>query len=241
MTAPGPADLPIELDAWLRQLAGGRPAERIAALAGLSAADGNELNHPRIQDALIVALGDPEKAVRRVAVELIERAARRSPGWRERLGSALESPDSERRWAAAFALGRLGAPTAASLPVLLEHLGHADGDVRWAAHKLLVRLSSEEARVRDAALRLASQAASRTKKMALYLLRDLRRRDAELERLLLAALADSDRDVRLAAINVLIKLDIALPEARAELRRLEQDDPFAGVRRAAKTALLRLT
>jgi HEAT repeat protein len=190
-----------------------------------------------VQEALLATLDDPVKAVRRVAVEVVAQTARTRPRLAQHLRAALGSQQSNRRWAAAFALGQIGSPPSESLPVLLENLGHPDGDIRWSAHKLLVRLAPAEPRVRMEALRLAGGATDHTRKMALYLLRDLGTSDAELHRVVLAALQSPDHNVRLAAVNVLIKLRIDPPALLEQLRQLETADPVAGVRRAARAAL----
>jgi HEAT repeat protein len=218
-----------------------RPAQRIAALAELSRSGEEILDQPRVQEALFGVLADSVKAVQRVAVEVVVQAARTRPGLASRLRAALASSEPRLRWAAAFALGRLGGPPAESLPVLLENLGSGDGDVRWAAQALLLRLAQNERQVRSEALRLAGSAADRTRRMALYLLRDLGQRDRVLDELAVAALQDPDRSVRLAAINTIIKLEVTQPAALERLRQVQRNDPVAGVQRAASAALKRLS
>src|SRR5207247_4157532 len=96
-------------------------------------------------------------------------------------------------------------PPAAPLPALLETLGADDGDVRWAAAGILVRLRDRAALVGSLRALLASRNATQ-RKMALYCLRDLETRAPEVEQAVLHALGDADRDVRLAAIATLARL-----------------------------------
>src|SRR5439155_13215653 len=123
----------------------------------------------------------------------------------EVLLAARASPLPRRRWGAAFALSLAGDPPAATLPVLLETLGADDGDLRWAAAGIVVRLGDQAALVGSlCALVTSGNAAQR--KMALYCLRDLDARTSEVEQALLHALGDADRDVRLAAVATLARL-----------------------------------
>jgi HEAT repeat protein len=143
-----------------------------------------------------------------------------------------------RRWGATYARALLGSLPPACLPILLDALGDADGDLRWASAAILRAqpgLSGLPAALRGA----LGSGNPLQRKMALYCLRDLGVRDAGLEPRLVAALDDPDTGVRLAAMSALVGLVTDRPgAARGLVRRL--DDADAGVRRAAAAALGRL-
>jgi len=185
--------------------------------------------------ALADCLGAGQKAVERPAAEAFAALAARGAVVGDVLLAALASPLPRRRWGAAFALSLAGDPPAATLPVLLETLGVDDGDLRWAAAGIVVRLRDRAAPVEGLrALLTGGNAAQR--KMALYCLRDLGTRTPEVEQEVLQALGDEDRDVRLAAIATLARLARYRGAAAANLvHALETGDER--VRRAAAAGL----
>jgi len=185
--------------------------------------------------ALADCLGAGRKAVERPAAEAFAALAARGVPVDEILLGALASPLPRRRWGAAFALSLAGDPPPATLPVLLETLGADDGDLRWAAAGIVVRLHERAALVESLRALVASGNAAQ-RKMALYCLRDLEARTPAVEQAVLHALGDADRDVRLAAVATLARLARDRGAAAAKLvHALETGDER--VRRAAAAAL----
>ena len=185
--------------------------------------------------ALAECLGAGRKAVERPAAEAFAALAARGVPVDEILLGALASPLPRRRWGAAFALSLAGDPPPATLPVLLETLGADDGDLRWAAAGIVVRLHERTALVESLRALVASGNAAQ-RKMALYCLRDLEARTPAVEQAVLHALGDADRDVRLAAVATLARLARDRGAAAAKLvHALETGDER--VRRAAAAAL----
>jgi HEAT repeat protein len=207
------------------------PAE-LAAIAARGRADAGELAR------LVEALGAPAKAVQRGAAETLAELARAGQPIDEVLARALESDVPRRRWGAAYAWARRGAVPRACLPVLLDALGSADGDLRWASAAILRDLADCPELVPALRALLTTPDALR-RKMALYCLRDLRASGDGLDGELLAALEDREVGVRLAALSAVACLAVDRAAAGAALvRRLDDGDP--GVRRAAAAALGRL-
>ena len=188
-------------------------ATRLAALAALAASDAPS---PDELGALAEALGDGRKAVERGAAETFAALARRGVAVERVLDEALASSLPRRRWGAAYALALLGDPPLRTLPVLLDALGVDDGDVRWAAAGIVVRLKERDATGR-ALLDLLRAGNGRQRKMALYCLRDLGARAVDVETAVVRALGDTDWDVRLAAITTLPRIAV---DRRASAERL---------------------
>jgi len=179
-------------------------ATRLAAIAALAKEDAPAQDELA---ALAESLGDGRKAVERGAAEAFARLAARGVAVEDVLDEALASSLPRRRWGAAFALSLLGDPPPRTLPVLLEALGVDDGDVRWAAAGIVVRLTDREASGRALLDRLRA-GNGKQRKMALYCLRDLGARAVDVEAAVLRALGDTDWDVRLAAISTLPRLAV---------------------------------
>jgi len=207
---------------------------RLAAIAELTAAGAAT---PAEVAALAECTAHEKKVVQRRAAEAL--AAVGAPA--DALRARLAAPAFRTRWGAAYALSVGAAPPAEVLPILLEAFGEDDGDVRWAAATILVRLV-DVGTVVHALRALAATGNVAQRKMALYCLRDLRGGpDASPGAVatVTGALADPAPPVRLAALASLpaVAVDRAAA-ARAALRLL--DDPDAGVRRAAAAALGKL-
>ena len=206
--------------------------ERVAAIAELRAQEraGNaELA------ALADCLGHAAKAVQRAAAEAFAALGERGVAVREILLAALSSPEFGRRWGAAFALARLHAPADLLLPVLLETLGVEDGDLRWAAATIVIGLA-DRVEVLEGLRRLLPSGNAAQRKMALYCLRDLDVRAAEVDAAIVRCLADEDRDVQLAAVSSLARLATDRSAAAEQLiRALDATEP--GLRRAAAAGL----
>jgi HEAT repeat protein len=206
--------------------------ERIRDIAAREHADPDDLAF------LCHALGAATKAEQRGAAEAVAVVARAGIAVEPLLERALADADPRRRWGAVYAWSRLGPVPPACLPVLLDALGAADGDLRWAA-AAIVREIGARPEVRAALRALLHAASGLQRKMALYCLRDLGRRDGDLEREILAALDDPDPAVRLAAMSALAQL-AGDRRAAARAVALRLDDAEAGVARAAAAALGRL-
>ena len=182
---------------------------------------------------LLAQLGDQQKAVQRAAAEGLRDGAQAGLPVREALLAMLGAPSLRQRWGASYALGLLGDPPPACLPVLIDVLGADDGDLRWAASALLLRMPAAE--VAAALSRLAREGTALQRKMALYGLRDLGPPVAEAT----SALSDPDAGVRLAAMAALAR-NPENPEEAAERLAPLLRDPEVGVRRAAAAALGRV-
>jgi HEAT repeat protein len=188
-------------------------------------------------DTLLAALDHPTKLARRQAAEALGELGTRDPGIRSRLVAELSAGTLERRWSVAYALFLAGERSERLWPVLLEAIGSSDGDLRWAASRLVVALDVPDLTARLLAALAGGGAEQR--KMALYCLREHGERGGHIDAAVIAALDDPDAAIRLAAMSSLVVTardgDAA---AQAILRRLSDADP--GVRRAAAASLGRM-
>lgn len=122
--------------------------------------------------------------------------------------------------------------------VLCEAMGDDDGDIRWAATNLMVRLGRENlAEIGARLLKLAADSDHNARKMALYCIRDLEIAGAELLDVVESAVHDSDVHVRLAALAVLARIRDASGQSVRIILACMKSDPDPGVRRAAASAL----
>jgi HEAT repeat protein len=181
----------------------------------------------------------PSKSVRRDAARALASAAKADAHVRDVLCAGLESRDSRTRFACAFALAHAGADGFVPhvLDALCEALDADDSDERWAAAAAIGQMAdASEPRVRMA--KMARAAAPRTRRMALYCLRDLGgSHDCGLGA---DASRDPDAHVRLAALAMIARSSRGCTHCAAVvLERLEHDQS-AGVRRSAAAALGRL-
>ncbi|TMA71029.1 MAG: hypothetical protein E6J69_00715 [Deltaproteobacteria bacterium] len=205
--------------------------DRVAAIAELGHGDAGTAE----LEALALCLGHDHKLVQRRAAEAFAALDRRGTPVRAVLAAALRSTAARQRWGAAYALALLGAPPRDTLPVLLETLGEDDGDLRWAAARIVVRMRDEPELVRMLA-ELAARGRGPQRKMALYCIRDLGAPSTDAEGVAAAALGDPDVGVRLAALSTLPA--VAVDRVTASHRLLSLlEDPDGGVRRAAAVAL----
>jgi len=188
-------------------------------------------------ETLVGALDHPTKLARRQAAEALGEAGARDPGVCARLASELEVGNPARRWTVAYALFLAGDRSERLWPVLCAALGSDDGDLRWAASRLVVALEVPD--LTERLLAALGSGPAEQRKMALYCLRERGERSAHVDAAVTAALEDADSAVRLAAMSALVVVTTE-PElaARALQRRLH--DREAGVRRAAAAALGRL-
>jgi HEAT repeat protein len=215
-----------------KRLRAPKVAERLTAMAEI--AERGAADHDSLQ-ALVESLGDVRKVVQRRAAETCGALERRGIHVRPALVATLDSDTARQRWGAAYALSLTGTPPAEALPVLFEALGVDDGDVRWAAATVLVRMRGEASLI-DALCLLVSRGNDAQRKMAAYCLRDLDARSARVEAALHSALDDSDSGVRLAAMSALSHLSADRAATARVLVRLF-DDSDERVRRAAAAVL----
>ena len=233
----------------LAQLASDAPAARVAACRAIAADPAGAL----LVEPLVAALGDPERAVARAAVEALVALARASDGVVPLLRGALRGPSlrdpaapasapaaRSRRVHAALALARLEPPEPGLLPALVEGLGARDGDVRWSAARVLVdmgRLHPPIVGVLVGLVRGADDAAAR--RMAAFALRELAPDHPATARALLEATGDDDPHVRRAAVTALAGLLDPPPEVGERLEALRAD-PDPTLARLAALAYERL-
>lgn len=212
--------------------------QRIDALLRL-----NQEQQPALSDsvieALIESLATPSKTVQRHAAAALAAAGASNPTVLGRLVALLDAPDAAARWTSAYALGLIdGALDLRALAVLLEALGNPDGDVRWAALELLVRLGRRHhGPIRDGLLALQQRTGANRRKMALYALRDLGMRDAAVVGAVCEACTSADSQVRLAALSFLKQAGAGSPESVDIVLDRLKSDPEEGVRRAAAFTL----
>ncbi len=188
------------------------------------------LSEPEIQ-GLLADLGDANKQVQRQAAQVLAER----PSLRLRLLQTLQSSHVRQRWGAAYALSLRGTLPREAFPVLIERLGDADGDIRWAARDILLRWQ-DAIPLGAELMAAATRGVPAQRKMVAYTLRDLRLTPDEAAAVGLRLLEDDDAGVRMAALAcvAIIVADKALAAA-AILKLLA--DPDAGVCRAAAATL----
>lgn len=214
-------------------------AERVAALVSIIENPAQQLATEALA-AIAGCLSADSKTVRRRAADALAAVARCEPGLVATIQPWLKSANRRIRFGAAYALGAVGdhALTLDAAPALRETLGSSDGDLRWAAAELMVRLGRAHPKeIRAELLALVSGANPVARKMALYCLRDLGVRGSEVLEAVGSAIRDTDAHVRLAAL-ALLSASFATNDAAAllMLERLDSDRDV-GVRRAAAVAL----
>jgi HEAT repeat protein len=190
---------------------------------------------------LVRELGDAHKTVQRRAIdELVAIAASGDPLVTEKLRASVVSTDRRVRWASAYALAQIGSTAFAmdSADALCEAMADDDGDIRWAATNLMVRLGHNNlAEIGARLLELAARSDRNARKMALYCIRDLEIAGPELLAVVESSVHDPDIHVRLAALSVLSRIRDASGQAARIMLECMKSDSDAGVRRAAASAL----
>ena len=201
----------------------------------------SEHSETNLVENLIRELGDARKSVQRHAIdELVAIAASGDPLVIEDLRSSIASADRRVRWAAAYALAQIGAGAFAmdSADALCEAMADDDGDIRWAATNLMVRLGRDNlSEIGARLLKLAADSDHNARKMALYCIRDLEIDSPELLAVVEGAVHDSDVHVRLAALAVLARIRDASGQSVRIILECMKSDRDPGVRRAAASAL----
>jgi HEAT repeat protein len=227
-------------DGGVTALGGDDLARRLAALEELATGEG--LLAEAVTAAVVRCLGAPSKAVQRRAVDVLVRRVGDAPELLATLRAACTggAADVRLRWGAVYALGRLGCDDADMLPALVDALGGADGDRRWAAAEIAVRcLRAHPERV-DALLAALAGGGLALRKMAVYVLRDLAPGTPEVAAAVTSALGDADVGVRLAALTAVARL-VPLPaEVPERVLALARGDADLGIRRAAVATLGRV-
>lgn len=210
------------------------PTERREAC--LAAAD--DPSGTLLAEALADTLGDPVKAVVRAASDALVAIGRRAGGVDQAIRGALHSEEPTRRWGAAFTFARLEPPGPRVLPALVEALGSPDGDVRWAAARLLVEAGRMHPEVLPLLLGLVrSGEHALVRRMATFALRELAPDRPEAAEVLLDATGDVDLRVRRAAYTAMASLLGPPPHVAEHLLRTLTTDPDAASRRLAALAL----
>lgn len=220
--------------ALLERLASTDPADRRRACLAAAQSPAAAL----LADALGEALGDPEKPVARAASDALVEIANRIGDVQSAVRKALRSEVPSRRWGAALTLARIEPPGPRLLPPLVEALGSADGDVRWAAARVIVetgRLHGEVLPLLLALVRNGERAIQR--RMASFALRELAPDSIEAAEALLEATRDTDLQVRRAAFTAVASLTAPLPGISTRLLEAVHEDDDAASRRLAALSL----
>ena len=191
-------------------------------------------------EAITRCLSAESKTIRRRAADALAAIARRDSRILATLRAALHHADRQTRFGAAYALGASGdgALTIDAAHPLYDALGDRDGDVRWAAAELVVRLGrAHPVEIPAGLLALVREGNPAARKMALYCIRDLGACGSEVLDAAAIASHDDDTHVRLSALALLAaSFTTSAAAAALALERLESDRD-EGVRRAAAVAL----
>ncbi|HTR61656.1 MAG TPA: HEAT repeat domain-containing protein [Candidatus Binataceae bacterium] len=228
----------IESDAILASLRSSRDSDRLNTLMSIIASGGENLSDEAIE-AIAACLTADSKTIRRRAADALGAIGRHNSNIVALIRPGLNGASPRIRFGTAYALGTIdGALDLDAAPALCEALGDSDGDVRWAAAELIVRLGPRDPhRVRNDLLELLGTGNAPARKMALYCIRDLELTGDEVLCAASSSSRDQDSHVRLAALALLATSFANREEAIAQmLERLEADGD-AGVRRAAAIAL----
>ncbi len=202
--------------ALLAHLQSADSAERIAGCRAVASDPAGAL----LAEALIVALGDTDKRVARAASEALVGLARTGSGEGvlPLLRAELRGESKRARIHAALTLSRLEVPEPSLLPALTLALASPEGDLRWAAARVLVdmgRLHGEIVRVLLGLVRGGEAPAVR--RMATFCLRELAPDQPAAAQALLEASRDGDTHVRRAALTAMAGLLDAPDAVRARL------------------------
>jgi HEAT repeat protein len=216
------------------------PEVRFAAIREVADNPQITLAEPAL-DALIQCLGANRKVIQRRAAEALAASALYDARVIEKLRAMLSHHDPRARWGAVYALGLVNLDEALDLrvmPSLVEALSSDDGDVRWAAAELVVRLSSKN---RDAVsnrlIALAGSSNLNARKMALYCLRDVGGPREELLAVAESCCNEHQSLLKMAALSLIARLEDSGDRVAALAIRLLEGDPDGGVRRCAAVAL----
>lgn len=192
-------------------------------------------------DALLQCLAARRKVFQRRAAEALATYAVHDGRVVENLRAMLSHHDQRARWGAAYALGRVASEDALdlrALPILFEALASNDGDVRWAAAELVVRLGKQHRdAVSGAVIQLARGGNLNARKMALYCLRDVGGPREDLLAVAETCSTDHSSLLKMATLSLIPRIADGGARSAAVALRLLENDPDAGVRRCAAVAL----
>lgn len=190
---------------------------------------------------LIARLASEDRPTQRLACDELARRLPRDPPLREALQAQLREGSRRARFAAAWVLFQAERPTLRLLPALLDALELEDGDVRWSAAHMLATLGRLQGEVYPVLLHEVAEAKSeRRRRMALYALRELAPERPETRDAFLAALEDSNPDLRRAALSSLAKLHEPTRACLDRTLGALQDDADPRIRRIAASVLPQL-
>jgi HEAT repeat protein len=214
------------------------PARRLDALERLAADGATRLSEDAL-DALARCFGSDSKSVQRRAADAFLAIAPHDNRVSAKLRDVIDGHDLRARWTAAYALARLGGDDAHhATDALFAALASDDGDVRWAASGLVVRLGeSNREGVIARLIDLANSDNVIARRMALYCLRDLRARGPAVFEAIESASRAGSTHLRLAALAALARLADSRDGASEIAARCLDSDPDPGVRRAAAATL----
>ncbi len=216
------------------------PEVRQAAI--LEVAENPQITLPEASlDALISCLGASRKVIQRRAAEAIAATALHDARVVEKSRAMLSHHDPRAQWGAAYALGLVSLDDALdsrAMPVLLNTLASNDGDVRWAAAELIVRLGRKNPEaVSKQLIELAENGNLNARKMALYCLRDVGGPPDQLLAVAESCCGDHHTLLKMAALSLITRIHDVGDRAATLAIRLLQGDPDGGVRRCAAVAL----
>ncbi|MCP5058200.1 MAG: hypothetical protein GY937_15960 [bacterium] len=220
----------------LHQLDSQDPAQRQAACQSAAGDPSATL----LAEALGTALGDPVKAVGRAASDALVAIAHQAgdEDVQTAVRAALHSQDPARRWRAAFTSARLEPSSPRLLPALVEAFACADGDVRWAAAKVMVDMGHRHGEVLPVLMGLVRTSESPgVRRMATFTLRELAPDRPEAAEILLEAAGDTDLGVRRAAFTAMASLVEPPPQVAECLLTTLRADSDPPARRLAALAL----
>jgi HEAT repeat protein len=210
-------------------------ADRLARLCG--AVDAGAKVSKTDVAFLRECLRHPRKSLQRAAAECFAALSRRDPQGEAQLFDELESLDPRTRWAAAYAVSRLGKFPPVAVDTAIELLGTEDRDLRWAAAELLERAVLEGgSQVMERLCAVAGNGSFLQRRMALYALRNLGIHVPEALGAAHDAVDEVDVELRLAGLAALVRLSTDASDAADRVVFL-LDDSEPRVRRAAAAAL----
>ncbi len=199
---------------------------------------------PTLATALVDSLAGTSRSEQRRRSEILQALLPESSAVSAALGHALESPEADLRWGAAYTLGKSEPDNPRIWPALREMLAAEDGDSRWAAAEItctMARLSPQLLDELRSATRGTRGDGATMRRMALYCLRDL-----QAEGLFEVArdrLDDPEGHVRLSALSTLTTTTIPDRQRQGLLEKLieiVERDPVPGVQRSAVATIGKL-
>jgi len=216
------------------------PEVRLAAIREVADNPQMTLGEPALE-AVLQCLGANRKVIQRRAAEALAASALHDARIIEKLRVMLSHDESRARWGAAYALGLINLDDALDLramPSLIEALSSNDGDIRWAAAELTVRLGKKNRdAVSEQLIALAESGNLNARKMALYCLRDVGGARKDLLGVAESCCGDHHSLLKMAALSLLPRIEDPGDRAAALAIQLLEGDPDGGVRRCAAVAL----